>query len=177
MKDCLNLGCGTDIRSECINLDCIQLPGVDIVHDLNSLPLPFPPDSFRSIYCLHIIEHLDYIPLLKEIHRILKKNGIVQLRMPHFSSRYSYVDPTHKKVFSFETLYFFTKTSRYNREYYFDFLFERVLYAKIHFSQKIIINKTIENIMNWNDGFRRIYESTLFSRLFPALDVEIFLKK
>ena len=36
----LHLGCGTDIRAGWVNLDCAKLPGVDIVHDLNVLPLP-----------------------------------------------------------------------------------------------------------------------------------------
>ena len=37
----LNLGCGTDIKKGYINLDVAKLDGVDVVHDINRLPLPF----------------------------------------------------------------------------------------------------------------------------------------
>lgn len=66
----LNLGCGTDIRRGFVNLDHCDLPGVDVVHDLQKLPLPFEDSSFELIICRDILEHLDYIPLLEEIHRI-----------------------------------------------------------------------------------------------------------
>ena len=37
----LNLGCGNDIRQGYINLDVAELDGVDVVWDVNKLPLPF----------------------------------------------------------------------------------------------------------------------------------------
>jgi len=173
----LNLGCGTDIRIDCINLDSIALPGVDIVHDLERLPLPFKSEYFNRIYCFNVLEHLDYIPVIREIHRILKKDGTVNIRIPHFTSRFSHVDPTHKKMFSFETFYFFTKCSRFGREYYFDFIFERVLFSRITFNNKIPYNWYLESIINLNDKAKTIYEATFLSRLFPAVDIEIILQK
>ena len=41
MKEKLNLGCGNDIRADYLNLDLSAIEGIDVVHDLNMLPLPF----------------------------------------------------------------------------------------------------------------------------------------
>lgn len=37
----LNLGCGNDIREGWVNLDINKKEGVNVVHDLNEVPLPF----------------------------------------------------------------------------------------------------------------------------------------
>ncbi|HCD53350.1 MAG TPA: hypothetical protein DEQ34_12945, partial [Balneolaceae bacterium] len=95
----LNLGCGNDIREGWVNLDIAPLPGVDVVHNLEELPLPFEDEEFDHIRAQDILEHLEYIPLLKEIHRILKPGGTISIRVPHFTSRYNFNDPTHKKMF------------------------------------------------------------------------------
>ena len=42
----LNFGCGKDIREGWVNLDCVALPGIDAIHDLNKFPLPFEDNSF-----------------------------------------------------------------------------------------------------------------------------------
>ena len=43
---------------------------------------------------------------LEEAYRVLKKKGILSLRVPNVLSRNAYVDPDHKHVFNFLTLYF-----------------------------------------------------------------------
>src|SRR5919109_476542 len=68
----LNLGCGHDIREGYVNVDAAPLPGVDVVHDLNRLPLPFADERFDEVNCKDVLEHVDYIPLLREIHRLLR---------------------------------------------------------------------------------------------------------
>ena len=35
----LNLGCGTEIKKGWVNLDSVALAGVDVVHDIEKLPL------------------------------------------------------------------------------------------------------------------------------------------
>ena len=60
MKEKLNLGCGNDIRPDYVNLDVADLEGVDVVHDLDQLPLPFDDESFREILCLDVFEHVDH---------------------------------------------------------------------------------------------------------------------
>ena len=67
-------------------MDKISLPGVDIVHDLNTFPYPFADSSFDEIYAMHVIEHLDSIVrAMEEIHRLAKPNAKVVIVTPHYS--------------------------------------------------------------------------------------------
>lgn len=179
MKTKLNLGCGNDIRTGWINLDISPLEGVDVVHDITQLPLPFDDDTFEFILCQDILEHLEYIPLLKELHRILKKGGIVEIRVPHFSSRFNFIDPTHKKRFSIQTFDFFTDVPLFGRSYYFDFHFEEVVYRKITFSKSplFFLNYFFEPFFNLSNKMKYFYEASFCARMFPAANVLIKLKK
>jgi len=55
--------------------------------DLNKIPFPFKNEEFDTVFCSHVLEHLDspYL-VLKEFKRILKPNGtlIIALPNPHF---------------------------------------------------------------------------------------------
>jgi len=178
----LNLGCGTDIRKGWINLDIAKIPGVDIVYDINKLPIPFKNEVFDYILCNDVLEHVEYVPLMKELHRILKEYGIIEIKVPHFSSRNNFVDPTHKKFFSFQTFEFFVKNSTYNqdynKEYYFDFHFKEVVYSKIFFSKGLFIfNFIVEPFVNCCEMSKKLFELTFLSRLFPAENIIIKIKK
>ncbi|RNC83975.1 MAG: class I SAM-dependent methyltransferase [Balneola sp.] len=174
----LNLGCGNDIREGWINLDIAELPGIDVVHDVNNLPLPFEENQFDFILAQDLLEHLEYIPLLKDIHRILKPAGIIEIRVPHYTSRYNFIDPTHKKRFSHKTFEFFVKGSSFNRDYYFDFHFEEVMYTHIHFEKGVLIyNHLLEAFVNLSRKTKTIYEASFLSGIFPAGMMTIRLKK
>src|SRR4051812_1511318 len=69
----LNIGCGTDTKEGWVNLDAAGLPGVDVVHDIEKLPLPFADDSFDEILAQDVLEHVEYVPVLQDLRRILKK--------------------------------------------------------------------------------------------------------
>lgn len=175
----MNLGCGNDIRKDWINLDIAAIEGVDVVHDINVLPLPFSENSFDFILCQDILEHLEYIPLLEEIHRILKIGGVVEIRVPHFSSRFNFIDPTHKKMFSVQTFDYFTTKAPFGRSYYFSFHFERTEYRKICFSKSYVffINFLVEPLVNAGQRMRTFYEASFLSRFFPAANIVVRLKK
>jgi predicted SAM-dependent methyltransferase len=95
MKEKLNLGCGTDIKEGWVNLDSAEIAGVDVVHNILNIPLPFNDGQFNLIVANDILEHVDYIPLMKELHRILKDGGILHIRVPHFTRVKNFKDPTH----------------------------------------------------------------------------------
>lgn len=177
MKSKLNIGCGNDIREGFVNLDISQLPGVDVVCDIDKNLLPFEDNSFEYIICIDILEHVEYIRVLKEIHRILKPGGVVEIRVPHFTSSNNFIDPTHKKMFSFRTFSFFADNIRYNRNYYFDFQFSEVLSSKITFMSKNPINWPFILFVNLNNTTRKIYEETFLRSIAPAYNVEVQLKK
>ena len=69
--------------------------------------LPFRSNAFSKIIAHHVLEHLEKPDMfLREAYRVLKKEGILSLRVPNVFSRNAYADPDHKHVFNFLTLYF-----------------------------------------------------------------------
>jgi len=175
----LNLGCGGDIKQGWINLDRHPLPGVDIVHDIEVVPLPFGDGEFDYIYCKDVLEHCDYVPVLRELHRILTTGGRLHIKVPHFTARNNFVDPTHRRSFSFKTFDFFVRNGRPEREYYFDFHFQSVSQNRIIFQKtpSLPFNYLLEPLVNSTFHLKNYYELTGFSRLFPAYDVEVELVK
>jgi len=174
----LNLGCGTDIKKGWVNLDIYPLNGVDIVHNLTKVPYPFKSEEFDYILCKDILEHLDCVPTMRELHRMLKRNGVLRIRVPHFTSTHNYEDPTHKKMFATRLFLFFVKNSEMGRDYYFDFHFRRVNRTKITFEKGFMIwNYIIEPLVNMGNKTRTIYEFTFLSRLFPADNIDIVMVK
>lgn len=178
--DRLNLGCGTDIRPGYVNLDSAPLPGVDVVHDLDQLPLPLEDGRFAEVVCQDVLEHVDYPRLLGEIHRVMAPGGRLLVRSPHFTSRAVHLDPTHRTAFSIDTLRFFVAGDAYGeRAYYFPFKFGRVERAWITFHRYrgMPWNYAVEGLVNRSPTAQRYYEGTLLSRLFPAANVELTLVK
>ena len=182
----LNIGCGVDVKKGWINLDSIRIPGVDIVHDIEKLPLPFRTEEFDEILCQDVLEHVDYIPVLKDIHRILKKGGLLRIRVPHFTSKNNFVDPTHQRMFSVDTWDFFvaskaaSKHIEKERAYYFDFAFEKKSCCCITFeksSRIFFYNRVAEWLFNISPRMQSFYESTFLSRLFPAENIIVELIK
>ena len=180
----LNLGCGTDIRKGFSNLDKSPLPGVDCVHDIEQLPLPYADASCDEIVAQDVLEHVEWIPLLKELHRLLCTGGVLRVRVPHFTSRNNFVDPTHKKQFSCDTFDFFVATSSFSksaqRHYYFDFQFSEISQVHVrfpHWSKWFFLNRIVEPYVNRSRHRQRIYEASGWSRLFPAENLEIVLVK
>ncbi len=93
----LDVGCGQNKLAGAIGIDRAALPGVDVVHDLNSFPYPFEANSFDEIRLIHVIEHLDSIlRVMEEIHRLVRPGGRVTIITPHYTDFQSWNDPTHK---------------------------------------------------------------------------------
>lgn len=174
----LNLGCGNDIRDGWVNLDRARLPGVNIVHDLTRGSLPFDDDTFDVVLAKDVLEHLEYIPLLREIHRILKPGGRLDIQVPHFTSANNFVDPTHRRAFSVRTFDFFVTGLSVDRKYYFDFAFSAMAGKQILFLKGIMIwDYLVERIVNLCPRTQKYYELTGFRALFPAQNIIVTLIK
>jgi SAM-dependent methyltransferase len=172
----LNLGCGTDIRPGWVNLDSVDLPGVDVVHDLDYLPLPFEDDRFTFVECQDILEHVDLVPVVRELHRVLAPGGRLRIRSPHFTSRVAHIDPTHRRAFSVRTFDFFVAGA--GRDYYFDFHFSATEEARIFFQKRFQPwNYLVEPLVNLHPNIQSFYEATFLGRLFPAYNVHVTLVK
>lgn len=119
----LNLGCGRETKEGYINVDMFNHEGVDLVWDLNVLPLPFKDNSVDEVFCSHILEHLvTPYPLVLDIHRILKPNGLFHSKLPtnchslvhlrsNHTSDYFAVVASDTKESSLETKSLFIKKS------------------------------------------------------------------
>jgi len=174
----LNLGCGNDIKEGWLNLDVANIPGVDVIHDLNKLPLPFQSNTFTEVLCQDILEHLDYVDLLREIHRVMKSDGLLKIRVPHFTSRNNFIDPTHRRRFSVLTFQFFVKESLHDRSYYFDFYFSKLASVYLSFEKgPYFYNRPIEWLINKSRNYQSYFEATVLRSLFPAENIEIALIK
>lgn len=153
----LNLGCGKDIKAGFINIDKIFFKGVDVVCDLED-GLPFRANVFDKIFSRYVLEHIsDLVFIMREIHRVLKPNGIAHLEVPHCSCVHGYTDPTHKTFFAYRTMDFFAEDSETG--YFLNIKFKfKIITKKLHFSgdpRLNFLNRIINPIIN---RFSEIYE-------------------
>jgi len=145
----LDVGCGTAKVKGSIGIDKVDLPGVDVVHNLNEFPWPFKDENFDEIYMNDIIEHLDdTIKVMEECHRLLKLGGKLHIRVVYWNHRYSFSDPTHVKFFSEITWQFFTGE---RRSYYTKALFKMEKFEYIYDAKakKLFRSKKLMNFLSY----------------------------
>ncbi len=124
----LNIGCGNDIRPGFINCDKVHIPGIDRIVDLDDT-LPFESASVDEIILMDVLEHVeDVIKTVEELHRILKKGGLIYARVPYWNSWAAYADPTHKRGFHEFSFSFYDPGSDWckSRPYYTKARFQKV---------------------------------------------------
>lgn len=174
----LNVGCGHEVKEGWVNLDLAPLPGVDVVHNLDDLPLPFADESFDFVECIDILEHVREFPdVMRELHRIIAPGGRLRVLGPHFTSYAWSTDPTHRRAFAINTFEFFASGSLHDRDYYFDFAFSGVEVRRIGFQKVWYLpwNWIVEPLVNRHRKVQGFYEASFLARLFPAHYVEIVL--
>lgn len=95
----LNLGSGQFPKKGWTNIDIQD-------QDLNAKKWKWKSNSVDEIEADHVFEHLqDPFHAMKECHRILKTNGTLSIRVPHFSRGFTHAD--HKRGFDLSfPLYF-----------------------------------------------------------------------
>lgn len=107
----LDLGCGEAKRSpRFVGIDKRKLPGVDIIHDLETFPWPLPDECCISIIASHLVEHIKpwlTIDFFNEAWRLLKSGGKMAVSTPYGGSMGYYQDPTHVSPFVPATFQYF----------------------------------------------------------------------
>ena len=104
----LDVGCGNKKLAGAIGIDRVFLPNVDVVCDLDVLPLPFGDNTFGRIVCNHIVEHVEnLLDFMQEVHRVGEPGATVEIVTPHFTNRFSYTDPTHLRHLSLRSFDYF----------------------------------------------------------------------
>ena len=104
----LDLGCGTrkykpkpNSRDIVIGVDINKNSLADIIHDLDNFPYPLEDNEFDLVYASHILESIENPEeFLKEVYRVLNKNGRVIIKVPHFSSATAIGFLEHKHYFN-----------------------------------------------------------------------------
>lgn len=182
----IELGCGPLKRNpDSIGIDMLPIPGVDIVHNLEEGLAFIPDNSVDEISSFHVMEHISsFETLMREIHRILKINGIHKVTVPHFSNPHYYSDYTHKRFFGLYTFDYFCPKSeqKLNRkvpDFYTDFHFkvlDRKFAFKRNLSPRNILNILIAGpLFNMSDYMKELYEDK-FCYMFPSYEIYFEMK-
>ncbi|MHA1225146.1 MAG: class I SAM-dependent methyltransferase [Candidatus Hodarchaeales archaeon] len=106
----LDIGCGRAKDRNAIGIDWEDY-GQEIVWDITK-GLPFSDDTFTRVKAHSVLEHLssyDLLYVMRECHRVLKKDGILDIVVPIAGTDTSFRDPTHQSFFTENTFSYFTK--------------------------------------------------------------------
>ena len=163
----LHLGCGRNKKVGYVNCDISPEVKPDKIVDLEKR-LPFESDSVDEIVIEHCLEHISGLySLLEEMYRVCKKNAIIKIKVPYFSSESAFSTMTHIR--------FFTCTS-------FDFLDST---NPFHYDSPKVDMRTVKKKLHWRRPFRlfeyifnlnpRLYQE-LFCWILPAKELELELK-
>jgi SAM-dependent methyltransferase len=155
----LNMGCGNSIKkgADWINADIRQFEGVNIVCDIHNTP--FKDNEFDYIFSSHCLEHIDKpIEALKELHRITKNNGIIEIVVPYWYSETAFDSLDHKHFFSVKSLYH-------------AFIPENIMDSSKHQPKEYFERKTLLGMLRCNSIFRSKFP---FKSLLNLLGVKVY---
>lgn len=110
MKQKLNIGCGTDIRSDYINIDACYLDGVDYILDItrDKLPNIITNNKFDSILMYDIIEHItpkQFEYIIPMYIKLLSHSGILEIKSPDIDLMFDYYKSNNKYWSKYNNIY------------------------------------------------------------------------
>lgn len=108
----LDLGGALQPQKNFIIMDEKKLPSVDIVHDYETYPYPFPDNSIDFIKCVNVLEHISrekkgMIRFMDELWRILKPECQLTIAVPYGGSYEYFRDPCAVNMVNEATFAFF----------------------------------------------------------------------
>lgn len=111
----LNLGSGDRILEGYVNLDKFRVKGVDMVHDIDDLPLPLPDNNFTEILCHHILCYSkDLISLMEELWRISRPGAKIIIEQPYPFNKTWSTDPMFRSPITEHTFRKYFGQSRFS---------------------------------------------------------------
>jgi SAM-dependent methyltransferase len=116
----LDICCGANKQgADWVGIDIQELPGVDIVWDINVHPWPLPDECVTVAVASHVLEHIPkvvidngrtrwpFIEVMNEIWRVMKPGGQFLIAVPHGASPGFLQDPTHAAPINEYTFHYF----------------------------------------------------------------------
>jgi SAM-dependent methyltransferase len=169
----LNLGSGSKPKEGFYSVDHLPLEGVDVIADLNQPLNLFPDDSIDYIYSSHVFEHIDNLLLLmQEIQRITRKQGTIEILVPHFSNVFGYSDPTHVRLFGLYSMnYFVSKENQPSQRKVPDFYIDEkfiIDVIKIEFLDHTFMDRLLKPILTKLVNYR-FFTQELYERRFSTI--------
>jgi len=170
--DKLNIGSGKKELIGFISCDASKDVNPDVVVDLEER-LPFKDNTFDEVIGNHILEHIhNFIPLMKELHRICINKAILKFSVPFYLSVGAFTDVTHCRFFTP-----FTFNDLISKEFAYEFGTEGMF--KIN-KVKLIYGTGFAKKINWFMNplinlSHRVY-CKLFAGILPASDIEYELE-
>ena len=117
----LNAGCGRNVLPGWINLDAQNLPGVDVVANLDNcaaVPLPLEEDSIDEILLSHVIEHIrNPLPMMQELYRVARAGAKAVIRVPYGSNDDAWEDQTHVRPYFLQSFNYFSQPYYWRADY------------------------------------------------------------
>lgn len=111
------VGSGGAEWRDLVTLDLEPRHVPDVLHDLDSLPLPFADDSADEIHAYHVLEHCGrqgdwraFFAQWADFWRILQPGGLFFGIVPHWQSVWAWGDPSHTRLVMREHLTFLCQT-------------------------------------------------------------------
>ena len=176
----IELGCGRKKKQGRITIDKLDLPNVDIVADLEDGLSFLPDNSVDQIHSRSVFAHIEnFENLMREIVRVLKKNGTAHIFVPHFSNPYYYSDYTHKRFFGLYTFYYFVDTEHQLKRrvpnFYTDIRI-KIISQKLIFRSPFWFTRQIKKpaglLFNCHRSLQEFYEEHL-CYIYPCYGIEI----
>jgi SAM-dependent methyltransferase len=180
----LDLGCGPLRRGpDWIGVDRLDYEAVDLVGDVHDVLRAFPGGSVDEVHSSHFFEHVtDFVGLMREIQRVLKKDGTLDVLVPHFSNPYFYSDHTHCRFFglySFSYMAADDMMTRKVRDYGEGMEFELVA-VKLIFGSPFRVRRAFKMcvgaLFNLSSGMQEFYEENL-CWAFPCYEIRYTLRR
>jgi len=107
----LNIGAGEKLMEGAVNIDTLELPGIDKVCDIRYLT--FENNEFDEVYAEYILCQIessqDFKKAMNEVWRVLKPGGLFHIKVPNANFPCAFQDPMDCRYFVPETFDYFNK--------------------------------------------------------------------
>lgn len=181
----IDIGCGNHKKNpNWIGIDFLDYDCVDIVGDIFEVLKAMSDNSVDEVYASHFFEHIgDIKRLLGEIERVLKKNGKINIIVPHFSNPYFYSDYTHTLFFGLYSFCYLTNSSLFIRKVptYQNVTSLELTNVHLGFKSPFYLTYAIRRfilqpIFNSSNFIKEIYENS-FCYVFPCYELTYSITK